>query len=261
MISVVPQGPCQSCFSMKSKNCIFSTHCVFNWYLRLQRVNLASRDGKWQTFFRPFHCPELHFALEILGIVSWQRAQRHVNNTSVDNSSSDTICPKRDRGKKKKKNGKWSIGERKNLNRDSCLDNRTTTHPYITRSSNCNNVDKNVIFCFVLFCFLLLFFFWCHYLSLNCFYPLLPFSLPPFPLLYFHHSLFNSSPLMQVFFASAAPPVRYSNVYGIDIPTRTELIAHGRTEDEIGTYTYVMNNSTLHLLISHVTCRAPHMHM
>ena len=37
----------------------------------------------------------------------------------------------------------------------------------------------------------------------------------------------------KVFFASAAPPVRYSNVYGIDIPTRTELIAHQRTEDEI----------------------------
>ena len=37
----------------------------------------------------------------------------------------------------------------------------------------------------------------------------------------------------KVFFASAAPPVRYSNVYGIDIPTRTELIAHNRTEEEI----------------------------
>ena len=39
----------------------------------------------------------------------------------------------------------------------------------------------------------------------------------------------------KVFFASAAPPVRYSNVYGIDIPTRTELIAHNRTEEEIAT--------------------------
>jgi amidophosphoribosyltransferase len=37
----------------------------------------------------------------------------------------------------------------------------------------------------------------------------------------------------KVFFASAAPPVRFSNVYGIDIPTRTELIAHNRTEAEI----------------------------
>jgi amidophosphoribosyltransferase len=37
----------------------------------------------------------------------------------------------------------------------------------------------------------------------------------------------------KVYFASAAPPVRFSNVYGVDIPTRAELIAHGRDEDEI----------------------------
>ena len=37
----------------------------------------------------------------------------------------------------------------------------------------------------------------------------------------------------KVYFASAAPPVRYPNVYGIDMPTRTELIATGRTVDEI----------------------------
>lgn len=37
----------------------------------------------------------------------------------------------------------------------------------------------------------------------------------------------------KVFFASAAPPVRFPNVYGIDMPTRGELIAHGRTDDEI----------------------------
>jgi amidophosphoribosyltransferase len=37
----------------------------------------------------------------------------------------------------------------------------------------------------------------------------------------------------KVFFASAAPPVRYPNVYGIDMPVSEELIAHNRTEDEI----------------------------
>lgn len=37
----------------------------------------------------------------------------------------------------------------------------------------------------------------------------------------------------KVFFASAAPPVRYPNVYGIDMPVCDELIAHNRTEDEI----------------------------
>ena len=37
----------------------------------------------------------------------------------------------------------------------------------------------------------------------------------------------------KVFFASAAPPVRYPNVYGIDMPTRDELIASGRTEPQI----------------------------
>jgi amidophosphoribosyltransferase len=37
----------------------------------------------------------------------------------------------------------------------------------------------------------------------------------------------------KVYFASAAPPVRFPNVYGIDMPTSSELIATGRTEDEI----------------------------
>lgn len=37
----------------------------------------------------------------------------------------------------------------------------------------------------------------------------------------------------KVYFASAAPPVRYPNVYGIDMPAAHELIAHDRTEDEI----------------------------
>ena len=37
----------------------------------------------------------------------------------------------------------------------------------------------------------------------------------------------------KVYFASAAPPVRYPNVYGIDMPAASELIANGRTVDEI----------------------------
>jgi len=37
----------------------------------------------------------------------------------------------------------------------------------------------------------------------------------------------------KVYLASAAPPVRYPNVYGIDMPAAEELIAHDRTEAEI----------------------------
>jgi amidophosphoribosyltransferase len=37
----------------------------------------------------------------------------------------------------------------------------------------------------------------------------------------------------RVYMASAAPPVRFPNVYGIDMPTREELVAHGRTIEEI----------------------------
>jgi len=38
---------------------------------------------------------------------------------------------------------------------------------------------------------------------------------------------------LKVYFASAAPPVRFPNVYGIDMPSRTELIATGRNDAEI----------------------------
>ena len=37
----------------------------------------------------------------------------------------------------------------------------------------------------------------------------------------------------KVYFASAAPPVKYPNVYGIDMPAVDELIAHDRSIDEI----------------------------
>jgi amidophosphoribosyltransferase len=38
----------------------------------------------------------------------------------------------------------------------------------------------------------------------------------------------------KVYFASAAPPVRYPNVYGIDMPAAHELIAHNLSEEEVG---------------------------
>ncbi len=38
----------------------------------------------------------------------------------------------------------------------------------------------------------------------------------------------------RVYMASAAPPVRYPNVYGIDMPSASEFVAHNRTEEEIG---------------------------
>jgi len=40
----------------------------------------------------------------------------------------------------------------------------------------------------------------------------------------------------KVYMASAAPPVRFPNVYGIDMPTKEELIAHGRSIEEIRQY-------------------------
>ena len=37
----------------------------------------------------------------------------------------------------------------------------------------------------------------------------------------------------RVYFASASPPVRYPNVYGIDMPAAQELVAAGRTDAEV----------------------------
>lgn len=37
----------------------------------------------------------------------------------------------------------------------------------------------------------------------------------------------------KVYFASAAPPIRYQNVYGIDMPATEDLIAHGHTDEEV----------------------------
>jgi amidophosphoribosyltransferase len=40
----------------------------------------------------------------------------------------------------------------------------------------------------------------------------------------------------KVYIASAAPPVRYPNVYGIDMPAANELVAFERSEEEIGKF-------------------------
>ncbi len=37
----------------------------------------------------------------------------------------------------------------------------------------------------------------------------------------------------RVYFASASPPIRFPNIYGIDMPAASELIAHDRTEQEV----------------------------
>ena len=47
-------------------------------------------------------------------------------------------------------------------------------------------------------------------------------------------ALARESGANKVYFASAAPAVKFPNVYGIDMPTRTELIAHNKTPDEVG---------------------------
>ena len=41
--------------------------------------------------------------------------------------------------------------------------------------------------------------------------------------------------LRQVYLASASPPVRHANVYGVDMPTRREFVAYNLSEEEICT--------------------------
>ena len=43
----------------------------------------------------------------------------------------------------------------------------------------------------------------------------------------------RNSGAKKVYFASAAPPIKYPNVYGIDMPFVEELVAHSRSIDEI----------------------------
>ncbi|MCK5725839.1 MAG: amidophosphoribosyltransferase [Thiotrichaceae bacterium] len=44
----------------------------------------------------------------------------------------------------------------------------------------------------------------------------------------------RSSGAKKVYFASASPPIRYPNIYGIDMPAASELIAHDKTDKEVG---------------------------
>jgi len=46
--------------------------------------------------------------------------------------------------------------------------------------------------------------------------------------------LARSAGARKVYMASAAPPVRYPNVYGIDMPTSSEFVAYNRSEEEVG---------------------------
>ena len=36
-----------------------------------------------------------------------------------------------------------------------------------------------------------------------------------------------------MYLCSASPPVRYANVYGVDMPSRAEFVAHNLTQDQI----------------------------
>ncbi|KAI7862065.1 amidophosphoribosyltransferase [Spinellus fusiger] len=63
----------------------------------------------------------------------------------------------------------------------------------------------------------------------------------------------------KVYFASCAPAIRYPNVYGIDMPTRDELVAHGRDDveiaQEIGADKVIFQD--LHDLVESVRCFNP----
>ena len=50
------------------------------------------------------------------------------------------------------------------------------------------------------------------------------------------HRFESEAGARKVYFASAAPAVRYPNVYGIDMPAASELVASGRTEEEVAKF-------------------------
>ncbi len=46
-------------------------------------------------------------------------------------------------------------------------------------------------------------------------------------------SMVRNAGAAKVYLASSAPPVRYPNVYGVDMPTRKEFVAHQLTEAQV----------------------------
>lgn len=58
-----------------------------------------------------------------------------------------------------------------------------------------------------------------------------------------------------MYLASASPPVRFPNVYGVDMPTRSEFVAHGLTEDEICKVGALPPPATP--AVSHLECSGP----
>mmetsp|Transcript_21704 Transcript_21704/g.43897 ORF Transcript_21704/g.43897 Transcript_21704/m.43897 type:complete len:556 (-) Transcript_21704:165-1832(-) len=64
----------------------------------------------------------------------------------------------------------------------------------------------------------------------------------------------------KVYFSSAAPPIRYPNIYGIDIPTRQELVAYDRDEVEIAKHIgcdYMIYQDLEDLEQSVLSCMSP----
>lgn len=73
-------------------------------------------------------------------------------------------------------------------------------------------------------------------------------------------SMVRNAGAEEVYFASACPPIRYPDYYGIDIPTKKELIATGRGEDEIREFigADILLYQTIESLVDAVTRRGEH---
>ena len=73
-------------------------------------------------------------------------------------------------------------------------------------------------------------------------------------------NLVRNAGAKKVFFVSACPPVKYPDFYGIDIPTRDELIAAYKTEKEIGDYigADILMYQDIDAIVEAVTRRGDH---